>query len=472
MWATIDRSNNIYFVSEEANGEYNLYTFTNGQKTALTSFKESIKRPQVSADGRKVVFEKDYQPWIYDVATKAAMPIKLDIIRNFTLSKWQDFKVNGNISAFDVAPDNKKLAFISRGELFVSDIEGKFIKQIKTTPNERVQEVKWLADSLTLLVGQTVGGYQNWFTLRADGKGTLKQITTDSQSNRQMVFNKDRSKGVYLSGRNEIRMFDLKTFESKTIVKEELWGFYNDSPQYSPNGEYIMFTAYRDFEKDIFLHHIKKNQTTNLSNTGVTESAPVWSPDGKYIYFSSDRLNPNYPLGGRKQKIYRLALTKIEDPYRTDKFEELFKITPKKDTTTTKKVDNKSKKKAIEPVVKKAVEKEIKPIEIDLTEIWERMEQVGPSFGAQDSPVVVQKEEKTYVFYISNHDEGQSKLWRTVYEPFKAAKTEKVEDGISSYDFAKVGINYIFWPTKSSKNSTWNPIKPRRFLSVIHLGGV
>ena len=58
MWATVDRNGSIYFVSDEANGEYNLYTFVNGQKTALTSFKESIKRPQVSADGRKVVFEK------------------------------------------------------------------------------------------------------------------------------------------------------------------------------------------------------------------------------------------------------------------------------------------------------------------------------------------------------------------------------------------------------------------------------
>ncbi|AXE20555.1 peptidase S41 [Runella rosea] len=444
MWATIDRNANIFFVSDEANGEYNLYTFLNGQKTALTSFKESIKRPQVSADGRKVVFEKDYQPWIYDVATKTSAPVKLNIVRNFTLSKGQDFKVNGNISAFDIAPDNKKLAFVARGELFVSDLEGKFVKQLKTTPNERVLEVKWLADTMTLLIGQTVGGYQNWFTMRADGKGVLTQLTNETQTNRQISLNKDRTLGVYLSGRNEVRTIDLKTKESKTVVKDELWGFYNDSPRFSPNSEYVMFTAFRNFEKDIFLHHLKKNETVNLTNTGISESEPVWSPDSKYIYFSSDRLNPNYPFGPRKQKVYRLALTKLDDPYRLEKFEELFKPEEKKkDTEPEKKVDDKKKKKGQKDDKPKAEKpkKEEKPIEIDLTDIWERMEQVGPSYGQQGTPAVIQKDAKTYVYYVSDHQEGNNKLWRSVYEPFQKTKTEKADDA-DEYELVQTGDKY------------------------------
>ena len=31
--ATIDKSGNIYFISDEANGQYNLYTFDNNKKT-------------------------------------------------------------------------------------------------------------------------------------------------------------------------------------------------------------------------------------------------------------------------------------------------------------------------------------------------------------------------------------------------------------------------------------------------------
>ena len=49
--ASIDRSGNIYFISDEANGEYNLYIFENGKKTALTKFSSSIKAPMVNANG-------------------------------------------------------------------------------------------------------------------------------------------------------------------------------------------------------------------------------------------------------------------------------------------------------------------------------------------------------------------------------------------------------------------------------------
>jgi Tol biopolymer transport system component len=73
--------------------------------------------------------------------------------------------------------------------------------------------------------------------------------------------------------------------ESKTLVKDEIWAFQNSDPGFSPNDEYVCFTAIRNFEQDIFIHNLKDNKTINLTNTGVTESSPVWSPDGKYIYF-------------------------------------------------------------------------------------------------------------------------------------------------------------------------------------------
>ena len=171
MWVTIDQNGTLYFASDEVNGEYNLYTFKDNNKTGLTKFKSSIGRPQVSANGQKVVFTKDYQIFVYDVSSNKTNKVDITISTNNTLAKSQDFKVKGNISYFDVSPDNKKMAFVSRGELFVSDIEGKFISKINTTKDERVVEVKWLKDNKTLLYNQTADGYTNLYTISADGKG-------------------------------------------------------------------------------------------------------------------------------------------------------------------------------------------------------------------------------------------------------------------------------------------------------------
>ncbi|HEX8313845.1 MAG TPA: hypothetical protein VF609_02560, partial [Flavisolibacter sp.] len=209
--ATVDKNGRVYFISDEANGEYNLYTMDKGKKTALTNFQTSIKAPFVSSNGTKVVFEKDYQLWLYDVASKKSEKLNLAIFRNNVLSKEKDFDVKGTITYFDVSPDGKKMAFTSRGEIFVSDIDGKFIQQIAKGSAERAMEIKWLNDNRTLLYNQTAGGFQNWYTIAANGSTLPKQITSDKKHSRNIVFNKKRSMAVYLCGRDEVKLLDLKT---------------------------------------------------------------------------------------------------------------------------------------------------------------------------------------------------------------------------------------------------------------------
>jgi tricorn protease len=420
--ATIDRNAGIYFISDEGNDEYNLYSFVKGKKTALTQFSTSIKTPFVNANGGKVVFEKDYQLWMYDVQSKKTEKIKIDIFRNNTLKKDKDFDIKGNITNFDISPDGKKMSFISRGALFVSDVEGKYIQQINQNNVERVLEVKWMADNKTLLYIQTYKGFSNLFTIAADGKSTAKQITEQEKHSREIVLSKTKTKAVYLCGWNEVKLLDCKTLEAKTIAKQEFWGFQNSTPQFSPNDQYVLFTGKRNFEEDIFVHSIKENTTINITNTDITESAPLWSPDGKFLYFTSQRLKPLYPFGMPNAKVYKLPLEKIDEPFKMDKFNDLF-VEEKKDTT------------------KKTAVPDVKIINIDMDGIMERLEQVSPNFGAQFLAHVTQKAEKTTVLYQSNHAEGKAALWKTIIEPFEQNKTEKIvgTEGSNGFDIVEVG---------------------------------
>jgi len=315
MWATIDRNGTIYFASDEVNGEYNLYTFNDNNKLGLTKFKSSIGRPQVSANGQKVVFTKDYQIFVYDTTNKKTSKVDIVISTNSTLAKSQDFKVKGNITFFDISPDNKKMAFVSRGELFVSDIEGKFVSKMNTTKDERILEVKWLKDNRTLLYNQTSNGYSNLYTISADGKGKEKRLTNESQNNVNIVIGTKHEHASYISGRNELRLIDLKNFKSKTVVTDEFWALYAPQPSFSPDGTYLLYNAYRNFELDIFVYHIPTKKITNLTHTGVSESNPSWSKDGRYIYFDANLTRPSFPRGPGNTSIYRMALDKYDTPF-------------------------------------------------------------------------------------------------------------------------------------------------------------
>jgi tricorn protease len=206
-------------------------------------------------------------------------------------------------------------------------------------------------------------------------------------------------------------VIDLTNFQNKTLVKEELWGFQNSPPSFSPNGEYILFTARRNFEEDIFIYHIEKKQLINLTKTGITENSPFWSPDGKYIYFTSNRTKASYPFGSSDARVYRVALEKIQSEFKSDKYEKIFD----EKTKETKTADS------LSSIQKKS------NYTIDLENILDRVELVSPNFGTQGRCFVAQKEDKSMVFYPSNHSENENNLWMTTFEPFEKTKTEKIE---------------------------------------------
>ncbi|WP_241330496.1 S41 family peptidase [Chryseobacterium arthrosphaerae] len=434
---SVDKNGIIYFISDENNNEYNLYKIENGTKTALTQFDTSIKKPFVAANGSKVIFEKDYQLYIYDVAGKSTKLLNISLNTNKTLEKDQNFNVENNISYYDVSPDGKKMAFVSRGVLFVSDIEGKFAQQV-SDGKERVMEVKWLKDNRTLLYSQTDKGYQNWFSISADGKGQPRQLTHDLRNNRSITLNKDLTKAVYLSGRDEVRLMDLSSFSSTTIVKDEIWAFQNSKPSFSPNNEYVLFSAKRNFELDIFIHNIKKGQTINLTNTGVSEEDPYWSPNGKYIYFASDRINPSYPLGMQKSNIYRMALDWFDEPYKSERFDKLFIEEEKDKKTTDTQKDSKEKKNKKEESTDKEEKKEekepvIKELKVNPENTLERIELVTDRYGYQDDPAVFADDKKEILFFNSNQDNGKRQLFKKVFTDFEPAKSEKVFDKAAYY---------------------------------------
>lgn len=434
MWASVDKKGDVYFVSDEANGQYNLYTFVNGVKTQLTNFNTSIMHPFVDAAGDKIVFEKDFQLFVYDINTKQSEKIPLDVFKNNTLSTLQDFNVSGKVSDFDVSGDGKKMAFISRGKLFVSDAKGKFINEIETSPQERVLEVHWLKDNKTLLYGQTFKGFENLYKQDAEGNEPAKQITNDAKNSRSLTFNSDKTKAVYLCGSNEVRLLDLNTMHTSQMVKDEIWGLENSTPYFSPDDKYVMYTAIRNFEKDIFLYRLDDGQVFNITNTGVSESNPFWSPDGKYIYFISDRTHPSYPYGSQNEKLYRIPLEKMAEPYRSDMFDSLF-VKKKPDTN---KIDTSGKENKKEKIKKLKLKRESetakstappKPeIKIDFRNMMDRIEQIGPAFGDQSDVFVIKNEEKTFVLFISNHEDGKPSLWKLTFEPFEKTKTEKINN--------------------------------------------
>lgn len=397
LWPTIDRNGTLYYVSDEWNGEYNLYRIEGDKKVRLTSFESSIGRPQVSADGSKVTFTMDYQLWIYDTKTGSPGRVSFDIFSSEPLPNEKVFNTATNITSFDISPDNKKIAFISRGELFVCDIKGMFIRKLATDIRERSLEVIWLNDNKTLLFTRTWKGWPNLFTIAADGSSSEKQITSDEKSARMLVYDDTRTLAAYYAGTDEFRTVDLQKMTVKTVARDEFW-FRGSPATFSPDLNYVAFTAFRNFEQDIMVCNLKTGEIINLTGTYLSEGSPFWSPDGKHIYFTADRTKVSYPRGGGENRLYRIPLQKYQQPLRSVAFDELF---AKRETSA--KV----------------------PITIDMEDILFRWELVHNISASQSNPYVIMRDTLTTVLFSSTH-EGSRKLYKLTTSPFDRNKLDEI----------------------------------------------
>lgn len=409
--ATVARDGTVYFIGDEENGEFNLYTLKDGKAKALTHFGTSIKHANVSANGDVVVFERDYEIHVYDTKSGKVHSPKIKLPPMEFMENTVHVNVRDGITSMDISPDGTRLAFTSRGELFVCSVEGKDVRKLDKGSDERAMEVKWLADNQTLIFSQTYDGYANWFLIDTAQPEKVRQITKDKANNRFLNFDHDRRRAVYLSGRNELRLMDMGNLVSTTIAKDEIWAIWNEmaQPAFSPDGEFISYTVHRDMEEDIMIYHIPSGEQRNITQTVATETSVFWGMDEKYIYYSGAPLQPAFPTGMKESHVFRLPLKKYNAPF------------PTKDSLVDRSYTTNVRPGSL-------------PQLVDTGMIMDREQQLGPNFGSQYLLGVTGDEGTSNIYFKSNQEAGIWSLWKLPLMNGNLGKAVKIE-GHESWRF-------------------------------------
>jgi tricorn protease len=82
-WPMWSADGYIYFVSDrDTNSQSNIWRVPEGggEASRVTTFTDGdVRFPAISADGKTIVFERDFQLWKFDVATRKPTAIPLTI---------------------------------------------------------------------------------------------------------------------------------------------------------------------------------------------------------------------------------------------------------------------------------------------------------------------------------------------------------------------------------------------------------
>ncbi|MCB9285569.1 MAG: PD40 domain-containing protein [Lewinellaceae bacterium] len=387
-------ANQLYYLSAEK-GRYNLYTqFLNaagkpeGKPLQLTSYTdEGIRNFDVSADGKTIVFEKGNRIYLMPADGKPKV-VDVQVSTDSHFDAVETTTQSGSATEFALSPNGKLIAFSVRGEIFVTlnDKESKRTAAITNHPY-RDQTIQWLDDSTMLFRSDRTGNFEIYLARSADPEQsslyrTLKletvQLTNTPEDESLLVIAPNRKKIAVLRGRGELTVWDIDSSGAMTNAVKLLDGWATPSGiAWSPDSRWLAYALDDlNFNEEIYIHAADNSiGPVNVSMHPRSDVSPVWSPDGSKLGFLSLRNNGDYDVWFAWLKKSDWEKTKPDwDEEKEDKPE-------KKNGKDEKNGDGEDT-----PLV-----------EIDLKDIYERLEQVTHLAGNEDN-LVISKDGQTFYF--------------------------------------------------------------------------
>jgi len=304
VWAPDQR--HIYFLSERS-GSFNVWCLDPadpGHPEQVSRHTTHPVRFLSLSDGGDICYGFDGAVWLRPAGADSARVVPIEVRGDRHEPVVQALPLHGDISEFAVSPTGKEVALVIRGEIFVTSTEFAATKRITDTP-EQERSVSFSPDGRSLLYAGERGGSWNLYLTRLvrDDEPYFydstvleeKTLLDDGHETFQPVFSPDGKEVAYLQDRNTIRILNLDTGRSRTVLPARYNYSYADGDQWftwSPDGRWLLAEMLSPgrWSTEVGLVDVRGgHDPVNLTLSGYEDSHPRWGLDGKMMYWFSDR---------------------------------------------------------------------------------------------------------------------------------------------------------------------------------------
>ena len=405
----------MYYVSDR-NGNQNIWNIAGTEKPVmLTNFTDGrVLWPAITHDGQSLVFERNFQIWRYDVATKQAAPVPIRLRGSAAGLSVEHLKLTSQFRDLALSPDGKKVAFTAHGEVFAALAnDGGDAVRISKSPAVESQ-VAWLPSSRSLIYVSTRDGMGNLYQYDF-ATNTETRLTDSPLDDSSPVVSPDGKSVVFLRNGQELRVMTLATKKDKLLHK----GFLGRPPLartgtvvWSPDNKWVAFTAYgtKNF-RNVWVVPAAGGEAKPVSFLANTSGGNVsWSPDGTYILFSTTQRT-------EVAQLARVDLIPKLPKFREDQFRDLFNEETPKTIAPTPALPAKDKKQTPRDTVATAT-KPGKETNIVFDGIRQRLSMLPVGFEVDEQ--IISKDGKTLLLIGSVA--GQENLYTYSLDETKSAK--------------------------------------------------
>ena len=262
---------------------------------------DSVRLARLSGNGQWIVYECGADLWV--VGTQpGAKPRKLSIEVHADDKANTERRLsysNRGMSEFALSHDEKHVAFVIHGQLFLMPIGGgKTVRLTESTAYDHAPA--WSPDSKKMIFASDRGGHEDLYLLEPDDpeqkelvkahKFKVRQLTNTPEAEEGVTFSPD-GKHVAFVRTGKLWLMEPDGSGQKVLVNDVQVLDYD----WSPDGKWIAYARMNgSLASEVYL--IPTDGTAKGSGTNVTHYATfngdvTWSHNGKKIAFISQRRN-------------------------------------------------------------------------------------------------------------------------------------------------------------------------------------
>ena len=447
-----DSNDRDYYYLSERNGSFNIFksAITDTASTALTHYSRNPVRFLSHAKDNTLCFGYDGE--IY-TKKPGADPVKVDIRiaedGRYVIDKI--LPISGGATEMKLSPNGKEVAYIVRGEIFVTSVTGGVTKRITNTPWQE-RSVSFSPDGRSLLFAAEKNNSWNIYTLSITRKEepyfyvstVLKEetIIATPEEEYQPAYAPDGKEVAYLENRQTLKVINLASRKTRVVMPADKNYSYADGDQYyqwSPDSKWFL-VSYGPPERvqtpEVGLVSANGGEITNLTLSGYDDMTPKWSMDGKAMIWGTDRNGTRQQAGyPATADVFALYFTKDgfdRAKLSKDEFDLLKEQEKKKAEDDKKGADGKDKNK------KEGTKKEdsVKKIIID----WDHLPDRKMKLTTHTSDAIdwLMSKDGEKVYYLTSFEKGYD-IWMTELRSKETRLFAKIGAHMVSMDLSDDG---------------------------------
>ena len=290
----------IYFISDHE-GVGNIYScLPTGEDMQRHTHQDTYYCRLAQTDDKRIVYHAGADLFVYDIENDTENRVDVDF-RSPRIQRQRKFvHASAYLQEFTPTPDGHALGITVRGKLFtMANWEGAVL-QHSERDGIRYRLTQWLNDGKRLVTLSDAEGEEALEIHTRDSTADIVRLDAlDIGHARELSVSPQTDNGendsiLLVNHRFELLHIDLETHELRILDK----GHYHSirGAAWSPDGKWCAYSfAPTETTRSIKLCKIETGETWLVTEPEFSDFAPAWDPEGKYLYFLSYReFNPVY----------------------------------------------------------------------------------------------------------------------------------------------------------------------------------